>query len=121
MLHVERAHRTQLEANLKILKSLVTAVDEPILRTVENLADLLDAVLVSGREARHLDIRYNAMMYDGAISVAALGPEDIPALIQQAIDRSLFGFSDWLSEQRPDLKQAIRRVRVDDNVEHENS
>ena len=116
-LHVERAHRMQLESNIEILRSLLTSSDEPALTTSENLVHLLDAVLVAGREARHLDKRYQAIVRDNAGSVAAVKPEDIPALIDQAACRSLFGFNDWLSEQRPDLKRAIHKVRVGEDLE----
>ena len=119
MLHVERAHRMQLESNIEILRSLLTSSDEPALSTSENLVHLLDAVLVTGREARHLDKRYHAVIRDNAGSVAAVKPEDIPALIDQAELRYLFGFDDWLSEQRPDLKRVIRGVRVGEDPERE--
>ena len=108
LLSTERAHRMQLESGIEILIELLAHSREPAISTQANLRHLLQAVQAGGRHARQLDERYQAIVQEHVGSIEALQRSGVSGLLGEASSLDLPGFIEWLSNQRPDLAQAIR-------------
>ena len=118
-LSVERAHRMRLESNIEILIELLANTREPAISTRANLRHLLQAVQAGGRHTRRLDVRYLAVVQEHVGPVEALQHSEVPGLLGEASKLGLPGFTEWLSEQRPDLAQVIRDARSGSGPGHE--
>ena len=120
MLHVEHAHRVQLEVGVETLRSLLSKGGDSALLTRKNLPQILIAILTGGRQARQLERRYREAVKHTSGSVKALNADDVPELLSTVFDLNLPGFISWLLEQRPDLDKVIHAARAarqaDDNI-----
>ena len=120
MLHVEHAHRVQLEVGVETLRALLSKGGDSASLTRKNLTKILIAIQVGGRQARQLDRRYREAVKHASDSIKNLNAEDVPELLGIVFDLNLPGFMSWLLEQRPDLDKIIHAARAaqqaDDNI-----
>ena len=120
MLHVEHAHRVQLEVGVETLRGLLSKGGERASLTPKNLAHIVLAIQAAGRQARQLERRYREAVRSTGKTVRTLDTDDMPELLGSVFDLNLPGFMSWLLEQRPDLDKIIREARAaqeaDDNI-----